>query len=297
MKTDLTYKTQGLGCSDASIIIKAAKSIKTAEFVKRLNNTEYTRLLNIAQGHEYETHAGNVYTDNGHEQEADFAKRIKGDQGQFLENKYTDFTFRWSIDVVKDDTYYEVKTTSKSKQYVLDTYLEQLFLQYYMFTTKLEPDKEFVLHIIYMDAMKDFMPSQEEDIVINKHFFEELPVTLSCVDMGLFLVNDTIREMRDGLHIREAELPPIDAGEWENTIKQYNIWKAEYDRMKPQLTQYVLDNNIKSLGLGNYNVTYKSGSTRTTLDTKSLQADHPDIYNQYTKQAEVSPSVVIKEFK
>ena len=39
---------------------------------------------------------------------------------------------------------------------------------------------------------------------------------------------------------------------------------------------------------------YRKGTTRTTIDSKRLKEELPDIYEEYSKTSEVSSSVVIK---
>ena len=46
--------------------------------------------------------------------------------------------------------------------------------------------------------------------------------------------------------------------------------------------------------LDGFSVTYRKGSVRTTIDTKRLKAEQPEIAKQYEKTSEASASVVIK---
>lgn len=46
--------------------------------------------------------------------------------------------------------------------------------------------------------------------------------------------------------------------------------------------------------LNGFSATYRKGSVRTTIDTKRLKAEQPEIAKQYEKTSEASASVVIK---
>lgn len=46
--------------------------------------------------------------------------------------------------------------------------------------------------------------------------------------------------------------------------------------------------------LNGFSATYRKGSIRTTIDTKRLKAEQPEIAKQYEKTSEASASVVIK---
>ena len=46
--------------------------------------------------------------------------------------------------------------------------------------------------------------------------------------------------------------------------------------------------------LNGFSASYRKGSIRTTIDTKRLKAEQPEIAKQYEKTSEASASVVIK---
>lgn len=50
----------------------------------------------------------------------------------------------------------------------------------------------------------------------------------------------------------------------------------------------------KPILLDGFSATYRKGSIRTTIDTKRLKAEQPEIAKQYEKTSETSASVVIK---
>lgn len=50
----------------------------------------------------------------------------------------------------------------------------------------------------------------------------------------------------------------------------------------------------KPILLDGFSATYRKGSVRTTIDTKRLKAEQPEIAKQYEKISEASASVVIK---
>lgn len=56
------------------------------------------------------------------------------------------------------------------------------------------------------------------------------------------------------------------------------------EEKKNQLRAFMGENDTQSLVSDQYKVTWKD-TTRTTLDTKRLKADYPEIYEQYSKQS------------
>lgn len=83
-----------------------------------------------------------------------------------------------------------------------------------------------------------------------------------------------------------------------SVIENIAIKKKEFDAIEKQMKEQIKDAmekyDIKKFSSDYVDITYVAPSTRTTLDSKNLKADHPDLFEQYSKQSKVSSSIRIK---
>ena len=79
----------------------------------------------------------------------------------------------------------------------------------------------------------------------------------------------------------------------ENEIKKLNELRDKY---KKALIQEIEDRGFTKCSIKNelFTLSYKAPSTKETLDSKSLKADMPEIYDEYVKVSEVSSSISVK---
>lgn len=82
-----------------------------------------------------------------------------------------------------------------------------------------------------------------------------------------------------------------------NKIIEFNKAKKEMEYQETLLKEGLL-NAMKETGIKNFvinglSATVKEGSTRTTIDSKRLKTECPDIYQAYSKTTEVKPSLVL----
>jgi predicted phage-related endonuclease len=63
--------------------------------------------------------------------------------------------------------------------------------------------------------------------------------------------------------------------------------------LKEKLKEAMENNNVTKLEFGELKVSYRNASTRTTVDSKKLKEDLPDIYEEYSKTSNVSSSISI----
>ena len=75
----------------------------------------------------------------------------------------------------------------------------------------------------------------------------------------------------------------------EEKLKMDLIQKEVKEKLKEAMEQ----NNVVKLDLGRLKVSYRNASTRTTVDSKRLQTELPDIYEEYLKTNNVSSSISI----
>lgn len=77
----------------------------------------------------------------------------------------------------------------------------------------------------------------------------------------------------------------------ENEIKKL---KEMQDNYKEQLLKVMEENDILKIDIPELTITRKAPTTRETLDSKSLKADMPEIYDEYVKISDVKGSITIK---
>jgi predicted phage-related endonuclease len=85
------------------------------------------------------------------------------------------------------------------------------------------------------------------------------------------------------------------ANETIEKIKNFQKIKAEMDLIEKDLKQQLKD-KMEEVGLKKFIVnglcaTIKNATTRTTLDSKKLKEELPDIYEEYSKTTEVASSI------
>ena len=78
--------------------------------------------------------------------------------------------------------------------------------------------------------------------------------------------------------------------------KQALEMKLKQDELKQKLLEAMEENNITNWETpnGEIKVSYRKSSTRTTLDSKRLKEELPDIYEEYSKTTAVKSSIVMK---
>lgn len=83
----------------------------------------------------------------------------------------------------------------------------------------------------------------------------------------------------------------VKIAEFERRIKE--IKEAE-DALKAAILEEMAEKNILSIKTDDMTISYVAGTERETLDSKSLRAEHPDIYDSYIKMTPVKASIRIK---
>lgn len=82
-----------------------------------------------------------------------------------------------------------------------------------------------------------------------------------------------------------------------NKIIEFNKAKKEMEYQEKLLKDGLMEamNNlgIKKFIINGLSATIKEGSTRTTIDSKRLKEECPDIYEAYSKTSEVKSSITL----
>lgn len=76
----------------------------------------------------------------------------------------------------------------------------------------------------------------------------------------------------------------------ERELKELN---KRRDTIKEHILDVMVRTSMKSVKFDNMTITLKEGSVRSSLDSKSLKKDLPDVYDKYVKNTSVSPSLLI----
>lgn len=81
-------------------------------------------------------------------------------------------------------------------------------------------------------------------------------------------------------------------------LQQYELKIKEIEKIQQEYRQVILEAMEKS-GIDKFDnpfitVTYVAPTTRASLDTKRLKAEHPELYGEYLTESEVKASVRIK---
>jgi len=83
-----------------------------------------------------------------------------------------------------------------------------------------------------------------------------------------------------------------------NDFKEFQKIKLAMElkekELKEELKEAMEKTGKKEILLDGFSATYRKGSVRTTIDTKRLKVEQPEIAKQYEKTSEASASVVIK---
>ncbi|MBQ6483086.1 MAG: hypothetical protein IJI45_18425 [Anaerolineaceae bacterium] len=79
--------------------------------------------------------------------------------------------------------------------------------------------------------------------------------------------------------------------DYERAIKTL---KDEYDRMKAMILDAMEREGVIKLETNELAITYVGKTDRETLDSKTLKAELPDVYDAYVKISPVKPSIRIK---
>jgi regulator of replication initiation timing len=69
---------------------------------------------------------------------------------------------------------------------------------------------------------------------------------------------------------------------------------AEFEKLKTGLLDLMKANGVKKFENDFIRLTYKEPTTRTSLDSKKLKEEMPDVFDKYKKESEVKESILIK---
>lgn len=97
-------------------------------------------------------------------------------------------------------------------------------------------------------------------------------------------------KLKDNLAILDVET----AGKIADFEKMAKEIKAKEDELKKAILEEMQDKGLIKLETDELVISFVSGTTRETLNTKSLKEELPDIYDTYVDIKSVKPSIRIK---
>lgn len=130
---------------------------------------------------------------------------------------------------------------------------------------------------------------------------EDLTV-IPCEYVGDDKIENLLNAEREGrlisdvdLGVSEEELEELEElmQEIENKEYELNLMKEKVDKVKKNLYGTMEKEGIKTVDRGKLKITYVAPSTRTSVDSKKLQKEEPEIYKKYVKTTTVAGSIKI----
>jgi hypothetical protein len=94
------------------------------------------------------------------------------------------------------------------------------------------------------------------------------------------------------LQVIESTVPDVLKAITDITVQKKKLEEQE-KLMKEKLLQAMEEHGVKSFENAKVKFMYVAPTTRTTIDSKKLKADHPDIAKAYSKTSNISASVRI----
>lgn len=72
------------------------------------------------------------------------------------------------------------------------------------------------------------------------------------------------------------------------------VLKEKEVELKKAILEEMEAKKITKIDIDGLSVTYKASYDRESFDSKKFKADNPDLYDEYVKITQVSPSVILK---
>lgn len=139
--------------------------------------------------------------------------------------------------------------------------------------------------------MKCKVAIDDENECTNCCYFCDKKDTCNDVCQDIAKVCEEQVEETD-LQVIESTVPDVLKAITDITVQKKKLEEQE-KLMKEKLLQAMEEHGVKSFENAKVKFMYVAPTTRTTIDSKKLKADHPDIAKAYSKTSNVSASVRI----
>lgn len=192
---------------------------------------------------------GNEYTEYGNVMEPKIRDYINKDKAdKFEEGKYIENDIRCHTDGINSDAVLEIKTTSQIHKNVEDYKVYLVQLLFYMEYNKRDYGK-LAVYSRPDDFNEDFDETRLTQYDIKLQDYKEL---VEQINKAVDQFRIDLVKVKENPFITEQELIPTDLTELSNKVlqletelKTYENLKKQYDTLKEQLRQAMINNNIK----------------------------------------------------
>lgn len=290
-----------LGSSDAKMVCKIGRT-------QKLSYTDQER-LGVMLGQCPQREYTNAAMENGDFVEQCIYQDFLSAYPQALSNPLTVSSRKFGgfglldhidIEVLKDDAliWYEIKASRYSTDQVRDEYDEQLRWHYMMLTEKAAAlGRKAQLYLVHypVETYGEYDPSKV--LVMPVSFKGDYAAQ---IEAGLQFIADTIAsgwEYTPKDVMATSDLPAEIASKVEyikQTIADVEAKKAEIEAFKETLLDLCLQHGVTSIAGEGWSATVRQGYTSQRVDSKKLQAQHPDIYEECLTTTNNKPSITIK---
>ena len=151
-------------------------------------------------------------------------------------------------------------------------------------------------HVFTIDRSDPGVEDDIQALIESEKAFWELVESKTPPEVdGSDSTQDTLKQLNHA----DSSTPVVDLQGFESLLDERSELKASIDEMKDRVS--TIENLIRAdLGSSetgrseSYNVTWKA-ATRTMFDSKALKKDHPNLYDQYSSQAETRTLRITKK--
>ena len=125
---------------------------------------------------------------------------------------------------------------------------------------------------------------------------------IPCEYVGDDKIENLLKAEREGrlisdvdLGVSEEELEDLTELMEEIKVKEneLKLMKEKVDKVNEILYGTMEKEGVKTVDRGNLKITYVAPSSRTSVDSKKLEKEEPEIYNKYVKTTTVAGSIKI----
>ena len=227
----------------------------------------------MQRGHDFEDWYSENYQSAAMERERKFTRDLARNFDTFF---HADFS---------DTFIYELKSTSNTDD-VLATYEAQLQWQHMI--------SAMPVYIVISDSSLPFEDCSEPiEVKRNERIIEILQNGIRLLDENW----DTL-DLEIGEEWSDSDLMPFEKNDIEllsSALREIKRLKAQAEKFKEQLLEFMQSNNIQTLKSDEYSITYVPESTTTSLDKKKLFSEHPEIKEQnYLKTSPKKACITVR---
>lgn len=300
----LNTRVGGAGSSDAAMVERIGR-----QGIVALTATDKKRLAILTGQAEktdnFQTHAMQL----GDEVEEIIFQIIKRKHPTAVSNPYREDLMMSSfygfsifnhidIEVETEETvvWYEVKASNHTTEEVLDTYKAQLQWHWMLFN-KVHRGKKLSLFLVHYRTGITESFSAENLSVIPVKLDSKIQGNLYSGLLKLRAFLPTFEWVEDdslSLSLVDDERIQAMREVAEDAILRINELQAQIDEFKTALCSYMMSHSIKKISADKYTITLTLPTTSTTIDSKRLKAEMPDVYSQFLKTTSRKASVTIK---